>query len=67
MTGVKIPENASEYWYPEVTKRKIQTINTDTWKRLVEANGDFSVLGIELVSDDPIPNFSLAYRNNDMP
>ncbi len=64
VTRVKSPENASEYWYPKVTKRKIQSIPTNTWKRLVETNGDLSVLGIELVRDDPVPNFSLAFRNN---
>ncbi len=27
------------------------------WERVVEANGDFSVIGIEIVKSTPIPNF----------
>ncbi len=27
------------------------------WQRLYEAHGDFSVLGVELVKDRPVPNF----------
>jgi hypothetical protein len=43
---------------------KVKTLTHDEWKKLVQGNGDFSVLGIELKKDDPIPNFELAFQNN---
>ena len=67
VTQVKLSRDTYEYWHPEVTKTKVQSINTDTWNRLVAANGDLSVLGIEFIRDEPVPNFLLAFRNSDMP
>ena len=67
VTGVKTPEDANEYWHPKVTKTKIRSITSEQWHQLVEAKGDFRVIGIELKREDPVPNFSLAFRNNDMP
>jgi hypothetical protein len=43
---------------------KIRTFAAGEWRRLVEAEGDFSVLGVELKDDDPVRNFELAFRNN---
>jgi hypothetical protein len=45
-------------------REKVKTFNNDEWKELVKADGDFSVLGIELKKDDPIPDFELAFWNN---
>jgi hypothetical protein len=44
--------------------KEVKILTADEWKKLVKADGDFSVLGIELTKDDPIPNFELAFRNN---
>jgi hypothetical protein len=45
-------------------REKIKTLTNDEWKKLVKADGEFSVLGIELKKDDPIPDFELACWNN---
>jgi len=44
--------------------KEVKTLAANEWKKLVQAGGDFSVLGMELKKDDPIPNFELAFRNN---
>jgi hypothetical protein len=49
--------------YPS-SRTQIKTLSTDEWKRLVAAQGDFAVLGIQLKRNDPVPNFELAFRNN---
>jgi hypothetical protein len=43
---------------------EVKTLTADEWKKLVKADGDFGVLGIELKKNEPIPNFELAFRNN---
>lgn len=50
--------------YAWADPERIKTLTADEWKKLVQADGDFSVLGIELKKDDLIPNFELAFRNN---
>jgi hypothetical protein len=44
---------------------QIKTLSTQEWKRLVNAQGDFALLGIQLKKGDPVPNFELAFRNNE--
>jgi hypothetical protein len=50
--------------YAWADSETVKTLTADEWKKLVEADGDFSVLGIELKKDEPIPNFELAFLNN---
>jgi hypothetical protein len=50
--------------YAWANSETVKTLTADEWKKLVKADGDFSVLGIELKKDEPIPNFELAFRNN---
>ena len=53
-----------EQRYAVPKSKEVMILTADEWKKLVKAGGDFSVLGIELKKDDPIPNFELAFRNN---
>jgi hypothetical protein len=46
------------------SQKRIETFGVDEWKRLVAAQGDFTVLGIELNQNAPIANFELVFRNN---
>jgi hypothetical protein len=32
-------------------------LSAEEWQRLVQAKGDFSVLGLSLIRDDPVPGF----------
>jgi len=50
------------YAFPN--SKEVKTLTSDEWNKLVKADGDFSVLGIQLKKDDPMPNFELAFRNN---
>jgi hypothetical protein len=61
---VEVPLKLFGERYPSTSARKIKTLTAGEWMKLVQADGDFSVLGIELNKDDPIPNFELAFRNN---
>ena len=49
----------------QVYRTQIKTFTTLEWKQLVDANGDFSVLGVPLTKDNHIGDFNLAFRNND--
>jgi hypothetical protein len=53
-----------EQRYAVPKSKEVKILTADEWNKLVKANGDFSVLGIELKKDGPIPNFELAFRNN---
>lgn len=50
--------------YTSAPREMVRTLTVDEWEKLVEADRDFRVLGIELKTEDPIPNFELAFRNN---
>lgn len=50
---------------PQVSYHSIKVFDSNDWKHLVEAKGDFSALGIQLNRNAPILNFELAFRNND--
>ncbi len=47
-----------------VSYKSIKIFDTNEWRHLVEAQGNFMALGIQLKQDSPIPNFKLAFRNN---
>jgi hypothetical protein len=53
-----------EQRYAVPKSKEVKILTADEWNKLVKADGDFSVLGIELKKDDPIPDFELAFRNN---
>lgn len=53
-----------EQRYALPKSKELKILTADEWKKLVKADGDFSVLAIELKKDEPIPNFELAFRNN---
>ena len=40
-----------------------KTITLKDWEKVVEAKGDFSVIGIKLVTDKPIEGFEKYWRN----
>jgi hypothetical protein len=44
---------------------QVKTLNIDEWTRLVAAQGNFAVLGIQLKKNTFVPNFGLAFRNNE--
>jgi hypothetical protein len=46
-------------------REKVKTFTKDEWEKLVEADGDFGVLGIELKKNDPVPDFDRACWNNE--
>jgi len=46
------------------SREKIRTFGIDERQRLVQAEGDFTDLGMQLRHDAPVPNFELAFRNN---
>ncbi len=39
------------------------TFGPDEWQRLIQARGDFSVIGIEINSDQPLEHFDEAWRS----
>jgi hypothetical protein len=41
---------------------QIRTFSADSWRRLVDAKGDFGVLGIVLKTNEPVENFDAAWR-----
>lgn len=51
--------------YASVSRDRIRILTADEWEELVEADGDFSVLGIELKKNRPVPSFERACWNND--
>jgi hypothetical protein len=53
-----------EQRYALPKSKELKILTADEWNKLVKADGDFSVLGIELTKDVPIPYFELAFRNN---
>ncbi|MDH4241966.1 MAG: hypothetical protein OEW48_20595 [Phycisphaerae bacterium] len=53
-----------EQRYAVPKSKELKILTADEWKKLVKADGDFSVLGIELKKKEPIPNFEFAFRNN---
>lgn len=50
--------------YALTSRHSIKILSNEEWKRLVEARGDFSALGIQLEQNAPVRNFEFAYRNN---
>lgn len=64
VTFVEAPLKLFGGRYTSAYHEEVKTLAADEWKKLVQADGDFRVLGIELKKDDPIPNFELAFRNN---
>jgi len=46
-------------------RKKLKTFTTEEWQNLVQADGDFSVLRIELKKNDPVRNFEKACWNNE--
>lgn len=50
--------------YPRQTTL-IDSFGLDKWKQLVASSGDFGALGIQLKRDEPVPDFELAFRNNE--
>jgi len=51
--------------YAYTDRVKLKTLTADEWEKLVQAEGDFSVLGIELKKNDPVRNFKKACWNNE--
>lgn len=43
------------------TKNQLQ-FNENQWRKLFEANGDFSVLGFQTIKNNPIENFELYWK-----
>ena len=57
----------SQSWWSRETRISYGShhrFNLADWKRLVNSNGDFSAIGIELDKDHPIADFEKVYRNN---
>ncbi len=46
--------------------KSIKKFDANEWRHIVETQGDFAALGIQLDQNAPIPNFELAFRNNDI-
>jgi hypothetical protein len=46
------------------SRQKVKAFGIDDWKHLIQSEGDFRVLGIELEENDPVADFELAFRNN---
>lgn len=61
---VDAPLVVFEQRYVLVHHERIKVLTGEEWQQLVNANGDFAALGVELTKDQPIPNFELAFRNN---
>ncbi len=61
---VSVPWTIFEERFAHPYKRSFKKLSSEEWKRLVDANGDFSAIGINLDKNSPVPNFKYAYRNN---
>lgn len=61
---VEVPLRLFVKRYTSTYREKIKTLTADEWMKLVQADGNFDALGIELKKDNPVPNFELAFRNN---
>jgi hypothetical protein len=46
------------------SRKEVKRFGLADWKRLVEGEGDFSALGVELKDNNPVRNFKLAFRDN---
>jgi len=51
-------------WAYSPHRKQIKSFDVTEWNRLVEADGDFEALGIQLKKDAPVKDFELAYSNN---
>ncbi|MHC4185652.1 MAG: hypothetical protein ACYSUC_10695 [Planctomycetota bacterium] len=65
VTSVSAPLVMFSERHARASRDQIGIFGLDEWRRLVRTNADFAALGIELSKDAPIPNFALAFRNNE--
>jgi hypothetical protein len=64
ISSVSAPLVLFEQRYVSTSRTEIETFGVNEWRRLVEAQGDFTVLDIQLNQHATTANFKLAFRNN---
>jgi len=64
ISSVSAPLVLFEKRHAWTSRKRIKTFGLNEWRRLVEAQGDFAVLEIQLKQNAPVADFELAFRNN---
>ena len=68
MLEVSSVSHSQSWWSSETSisysSHHQKEFNLADWKKLVNSNGDFSDIGIELDKDHPIANFEKVFPNN---